>query len=291
MISSMSENSNGSSPTSSGENGSIINDSSGAQAPKGGQEQNLTPAQKRKFKFEVDGQAQEYEFDDNEVHARLQKALAADKRLKEANEIKSKSESVLNKLKSKPWDALKEAGMDPYEAASKYVVEQFEYSQLSPEAKRLKALEEENLTYKQREDQRKYEERVAKLKAKYDIELAELLKKNKRLEKPKVKEEFLKSFLQDHAEYDGDGEDSPSLIPYHDEYSKKFVSNVKDYLLDLSPEELGVVLDDAVMVKIKEHLMKGTKLPSTPTAQKEKNEKEKAASNPTSWEEAFSKLS
>jgi len=285
----MTENSNGSSPTSSGDTSS--NETSNAQNIKQGGEQNLTSAQKRKFKFEVDGQAQEYEFDDNEIHTRLQKALAADKRLKEANELKSKSESVLNKIKSKPWDALKEAGMDPYEAASKYVVEQFEYSQLSPEAKRLKALEEENMTYKQREDQRKYEEKVAKLKAKYDIELAELLKKNKRLEKPKVKEEFLKSFLQDHAEYDGDGDDSPSLIPYHDEYSKKFVTNVKDYLLDLSPEELSTVLDDSVMVKIKEHLMKGTKLPTTPNAQKEKNEKEKAASNPTSWEEAFSKLS
>lgn len=286
----MTENSNGSSPTSSGDTGTGESSTSN-QTPKQGGEQNLTPAQKRKFKFEVDGQAQEYEFDDNEIHTRLQKALAADKRLKEANELKSKSESVLNKIKSKPWDALREAGMDPYEAASKYVVEQFEYSQLSPEAKRLKALEEENMTYKQREDQRKYEEKVAKLKAKYDIELAELLKKNKRLEKPKVKEEFLKSFLQDHAEYDGDGEDSPSLIPYHDEYSKKFVTNVKDYLLDLSPEELSTVLDDSVMVKIKEHLMKGTKLPTTPNAHKEKNEKEKAASNPTSWEEAFSKLS
>ncbi|TXH11100.1 MAG: hypothetical protein E6R04_03245 [Spirochaetes bacterium] len=282
----MTENSNGSSPAASGDVGSTPND----QNTKQGEGQNLTPAQKRKFKFEVDGQAQEYEFDDNEVHARLQKSLAAEKRLKEANEIKSKSESIINKIKTKPWDALKEAGMDPYEAASKYVVEQFEYSQLSPEAKRLKELEEENMTFKQREEKRKFEERAAKLKAKYDIELAELLKKNKRLEKPKVKEEFLKNFIQDHENYDGDGDDAPSLIPYHDEYTKKFVSNVKDYLLDLSPDELSVVLDDAVMVKIKEHLMKGTKLPTTPATQKEKSEKEKAASNPTSWEEAFSKF-
>jgi len=93
-------------------------------------------AERRKYKFKVDGAEIEEELSDTDVHVRLQKALAAEKRFKEASDQRKSIEQALKTIKSDPAKALKElAGIDLDEWAEQRLTERYQEALMPEEQK------------------------------------------------------------------------------------------------------------------------------------------------------------
>lgn len=65
------------------------------------------PPPKRQFKFKVDGKEIVEEYDDAAVQRRLQMALAAEKRIREANEQTQQARQILEAFQADPVDAMR----------------------------------------------------------------------------------------------------------------------------------------------------------------------------------------
>lgn len=92
-------------------------------------------AAKRKYKLKVDGAEQELELGDDEVSVRLQKAMAAEKRMQEAAELRKKAQSLFDTLKKDPKSALKDLGVDIRKQIEDELIAEYQAQQL-PEHER-----------------------------------------------------------------------------------------------------------------------------------------------------------
>lgn len=122
------------------------------------------PPAKKKFSFKIDGQEQSVEWDDNELHAQVQKSLAADKRLQEAAELRKKFENAKKYGRDNPEQAFKELfEVDLDQWAEKRIVDRYEEALKSPEEIERAKMQKELEGYKKREaDAKTEQERVAK---------------------------------------------------------------------------------------------------------------------------------
>lgn len=110
-----------------------------AEAPAQSQEEKAEArreAERRKYQFKVDGKEWEEELSEDDVKIRLQKAIAADKRMQEAAEYRKKFNEALEYGKQNPADAFKKLfGVDLDEYAEKRLAEKYQEA-IMPEHER-----------------------------------------------------------------------------------------------------------------------------------------------------------
>lgn len=123
-----------------------------------------TPAEKaaaevarRKYQLKVDGKTQELELADDEVSVRLQKAMAAEKRMQEAAQVRKDFQSIVEAIKKDPFSALKDPafGLDLEQLAIERLKQEYEEAQLPEGERKMRAYEREIQQYKQRDEMQK----------------------------------------------------------------------------------------------------------------------------------------
>lgn len=144
-------------------------------------ESNPSNTPKLKYKVKVDGN--ELEVEENDLVANYQKGVSADKRFKEAAELKKQLEMFVDNVKSNPEFLLKELGINPYEFYQNKLLEHLERehseSQLTPDQKELRELkawkdrfEKEQKDFKERRNQEEQAHEEAKIIESLDVEIA-----------------------------------------------------------------------------------------------------------------------
>lgn len=146
-----------------------------------------------KHKLKIDGKDVEVTLDELKKNYSL--GTAAEKRMKEAAELKKATEraeqkgktldAMIDRLEKDPefiFDVLKELKHDPKELSQRWLYKQFEYDNLSPEQKRLRELEEKDKRWTKEEEERskldaeqKASERRSKMAESMDSELSEFM--------------------------------------------------------------------------------------------------------------------
>lgn len=148
----------------------VPNGGRSAPAPKVAPGQATTPvgqpepkAEPRRFRLNVDGE--DRELDESQLAreiARLQKDYSADKRFKEAAEMRKRAEDRERLLKEKPWDVIREHGHDPRALAEQYLYEEVQRAQMSPEQRAIAERDAKLREYETREQTRARAEQEAK---------------------------------------------------------------------------------------------------------------------------------
>lgn len=136
-------------------------------------------AQKERIKLKVDGEEIEEEIDWNDRDSRIkdrQLSLAAKKRMGEAQAEKRKAFEIIKAFESDPESMLKRLGPKGREIAEKFLLAQINDEMLTPEQKELRALKNENETYKQK-DAREKAEREAQVAQQKENEYAQSFQK------------------------------------------------------------------------------------------------------------------
>jgi hypothetical protein len=126
-------------------------------------------AAKKQYKLMIDGKESVEDFDpsdDEAVRKELQLSRAAKKRMAEAVAEKRKAFEIVKAFEQDPESMLKRLGPKGREIAEKYLLAQINDDMLSPEAKELRDLKQENETYKQKEAREKQEREQAAATAK-----------------------------------------------------------------------------------------------------------------------------
>jgi hypothetical protein len=123
--------------------------------------------------------------------AAAERRAAAEERERVAKE-KAEAEGILEKLKNDPWNTLQALGLDPRQLSEEKLLEILEEEQMSPEAKRIKELEQKAKEYEEHDKKRKHQEeelRKEEEKRKNDEEFQALQKNAEQ----KYEAEFLKA--------------------------------------------------------------------------------------------------
>jgi hypothetical protein len=126
----------------------------------------------QKFKVTIDGQVVELPL--REIMGGYQKASAANKRFMEASKKEKELEARISKVKSSPIQAMLETGLSEEELQDhmeRFLVEKLEFQKLSPEARRVKELEQklaEREAKEQAEEERRRTEQEQAEIAKYE---------------------------------------------------------------------------------------------------------------------------
>jgi hypothetical protein len=121
---------------------------------------------RRKFKFKVDGAEIEEELSDNDVHVRLQKAMAVEKRFQEVASQRKQIEDALKTIKSDPAKALKElAGIDLDEWAEQRLTERYNEAMMPEQEREMAALKRQLAQYEAAAEEQKASAQKAQLQA------------------------------------------------------------------------------------------------------------------------------
>ena len=123
--------------------------------------------------------------------AAAERRAAAEERERVARE-KAEAEGILEKLKNDPWNTLQELGLDPRQLSEEKLLELLEEEQMTPEAKRMRELEQKTLEYEKKEKERQQKEeelRKEEEKRKNDEEFQQL----QRQAEEKYEADFLKA--------------------------------------------------------------------------------------------------
>lgn len=164
------------------------------------------PTQPKSYKVKVEGQ--ELEVDENTLVRDYQLSKASQKRFQEAAAKTKQAEELLSALKSNPWEVMKQLGLDPRTASEEYLANLLEQEMLSPEAKKIKDLEDENKSFKQKQK----EQEEAQNRQKMDLltqqaeqhiesELIKALDSSKLPRKPALIRKVVENMI--HAEQNG----------------------------------------------------------------------------------------
>jgi hypothetical protein len=133
-----------------------------------------TAAEIKKFRVKVDGS--ELEVPETELIANYQKGVSADKRFKEAAELKKQIEQFVGQVKENPELLLEQLGINPYEYYESRLVEriraQQQEQQLTPEAKELKELKQWRDQFEEQQKQQQYAQQEAMIAKALDDEFA-----------------------------------------------------------------------------------------------------------------------
>lgn len=165
------------------------------QPPAAGEQTETKQAERRKYKLKVDGAEQELELADDEISVRLQKAMAAEKRMQEAAELRKQYERFVEQVKADPVAALKDPrfGIDVRKQIEDQLIAEWEQQQklqgLTPaereavqraEAAERKAAELEAREAKRQQEiqQRQQQELETKVQADLEREFMEALDKS-----------------------------------------------------------------------------------------------------------------
>lgn len=105
--------------------------------------------ERRKYKLKVDGQEIEAELDDDDIVRELQLARAAQKRMREAAQVRQESQRLTAALKAGDLAALAEQGLDVAPLVERHLLEQAQRALLTPEQIRVQELERENAKLKE----------------------------------------------------------------------------------------------------------------------------------------------
>jgi hypothetical protein len=117
-------------------------------------------SQKEKFKFKIDGEEieEEYDLSDKErLRTDLQLSKAAKKRMAEAQADKRKAFEIIQKFEADPKSMLQRLGPKGRAIAEEYLLSQIQDEMLTPEQKELRDLKKQNETYKEKEEREKKE--------------------------------------------------------------------------------------------------------------------------------------
>jgi hypothetical protein len=110
------------------------------------------PPEKRKYKLKIDGQEREEAYSDEEVAVRLQKSLAAEKRMQEAAEVRKKWAQLQEIAKQDPATLFRElVGADPMKWAEQQVAEKWKLEVMPEQERKVYELEQQLKQYQQRE--------------------------------------------------------------------------------------------------------------------------------------------
>lgn len=176
---------------------------------------------RRKFKFKVDGAEVEEELSDTDVHVRLQKAMAVEKRFQEVANQRKQIEEALKTIKSDPAKALKElAGIDLDEWAEQRLTERYQEAMMPEEQRELAALKKKIADYEAREEEAK----AAAQRTQYEAFEQQVYEQ--------TQQEFIKAV---------------DILGYDKEFSRTVVLPIMaeiaeaalDYGVDLTPEQLA----------------------------------------------------
>lgn len=135
---------------------------------KDGQPEQSMAAEKRKYKFQIDGQEVEEEYSEDEVRSLLQKARGADKRFAEANLTKQQTARLIQLLKEDPLKVLAHPQMFGDETKVRELVEKWlwqrvERERMDPKERERIEMQEKLRAYEESEKERKAaEQRQAK---------------------------------------------------------------------------------------------------------------------------------
>jgi hypothetical protein len=151
------------------------------EAPKPGETKAQAEA-RRKYKLKVDGAEQELELSDVEVSTRLQKALAAEKRMAQAAETQKAFKAFQEAFKSDPFEAAKHLhpDMDLDALAEKRLIERFQQEELQkqdPAAYERAQLQKQLDEYKSKE-QKAQEAAKAKAQADHDAKVGQEMERD-----------------------------------------------------------------------------------------------------------------
>jgi hypothetical protein len=196
-------------------------------APKPGESKGPTgetEAQKevrrQKYKFKVDGQEVEHEWDENEVRTRLQKSLAAEKRMQEAREKMKKWEAATSYLKERPDEALKElAGLDIRKWAEEDLARRYEEALLPEHEREKRDLQRKIEGYEREKKAAEEKVRAQKQKEHFD----------------QVHKETETEFLQALGDLGYEPEVNKALLPIMADLAD---ANL-DFGIELSPQQLA----------------------------------------------------
>jgi hypothetical protein len=173
---------------------------------------------KRKYKLKVDGQEQELELEDAEVSVRLQKSMAAEKRMQEAAEVRKQFQQLKELAKSDPAALMRElAGVDPMEWAKQQVEQQWKLEVMPEHERKVYELEQQLKSYQTQEQRR---QQVAEQQRAQQAQSA----MEQQLEK-----DFQRAFEVSGLEW----------TPDNLELFGKIVLDAHDFGLELTPEQLA----------------------------------------------------
>ncbi len=199
-----------------------------------------TPAEqeRRKYKLKVDGAEQEFEWGEAEVTTRLQKALAAEKRMQEAAELRKQFQQFKQQFEQDPFEAAKllNPDMDLDALAEQRILQKYQESQL-PEHERA---------------QREFERQ----KQQYETQIAEL----KRAEQMRYQQEMETKVQKQIEEQFGQALEAGNLP--RNRYTMAMMAEVArlnlDHGLELSPQQLAAEVQER-MSGINRHVVTSLK--------------------------------
>lgn len=231
-------------------------------------------AETKKFRVKVDGS--ELEVPETELIANYQKGVSADKRFKEAAELKKQIEQFVGQVKENPELLLEQLGINPYEYYESRLLEriraQQEEQQLSPEARELKELKKWRDDFEQSQKQQQLAQQEAIIAKSLDDEFAATFAEMG-ITKPTV-EMVADVAEQMLAEYKA----SKQRLPVKDALtrSKNSFQNRLAAWTNQNPEKLLELLPDNYAEKFVETYLakkQGAKIPSVKTKTPPKSEK------------------
>ena len=233
-----------------------------------------TTAETKKFRVKVDGS--ELEVPETELISNYQKGVSADKRFKEAAELKKQIEQFVGQVKENPELLLEQLGINPYEYYESRLLEriraQQEEQQLSPEAKELKELKKWRDDFEQNQKQQQLAQQEAIIAKSLDDEFAATFAEMG-ITKPTV-EMVADVAEQMLAEYKA----SKQRLPVKDALtrSKNSFQNRLAAWTEQNPEKFLELLPEKYAEKFVETYMakkQGAKIPSIKTKTPPKSEK------------------
>lgn len=219
-----------------------------------------------KHKVKIDGREMEVDYDElvSDYQARkssMQRFNEAQKLANEAKEKLSKAEQFEKALEQGDikWLEQKLGKAKAKEVMENYLIEQLEYEQLSPEAKRALELEEENKRLKQKQED---DEKSAKQKAKEDAdrkahaqldnEIKEALKGLGRKPTPTMALRIVDEMIIAREGKKGEISAKDASV----RAIKRIHGDIKEYLPGLSAEELRQVIPQEVIDALREDEIK-----------------------------------
>ena len=119
----------------------------------------MTPAEKKLYKLNVDGA--EEEVDEEQLIKHAQKYKAADKKFQESAQLRKQAEQLLVALKQDPFSVLKQLDIDPTELARDHLTKELQRMRMSPEEQELAELRQYKQTLQEQQEQALREQQEA----------------------------------------------------------------------------------------------------------------------------------
>jgi len=197
-----------------------------------------------KHRLKIDQEELELDYDD--LIKEAQKGRSADKRFKEAAAHKKDVDTFL----ADPWGYLKQNGKDPYELAESLLLEKMRYEELTDEQREaLHAKMELSELKKEKEGREKSEKdkELANIQAQaireIDDDIFDALKSTGRKPTPRLIARIAENLMA-HLNKGGEKVSAKDILGT---VQKEYVSDISEYLSQMTPQQLKEVLPKQVL--------------------------------------------